>query len=178
MEYLKEGVEQIGASNGFANAFWIFLGIVCGVLIQFFFNWLTARQQRRNAVEVLKVEIEMNLVELDLFLQKLNFLRERIAANQIEPNEVFVSMQGFDFSAMSPLIATGHFHHYLGSSGSRAYFEFARFFSDANAVNLNSMLKTDHASGKSLALLKLLEERSAELGVSYGSLIKGKQVKR
>lgn len=170
MEYVNHGLAQILASNGFANAFWIFLGIVVGAFIQYFLNFILAGQQRRNAVSVLHVEIEVNLIEFGMFMERLRFLREKISANQIQTDEIFVSMQGFDYSAMQALISTGHFHYHLGSSGSQAYFSFVRFFSNANAVNLNSMLRTNHAAGKSLDFLKWLESESLRLGAAYSAL--------
>ena len=170
MEYVSDGVTQIVSSNGFANAFWIFVGIVTGAFIQFLFQVLISRQQRKNALTVLKVEIEMNLGEVESFRSHLAYLRERIAAQQITEENIFISMKAFDYSAVGPLGSSGHFHYQLGSKGIRSYLNFLRFFSNDNAEILNSMLKTEHAAGRSLDLIQRLDAHAETLANEYAAL--------
>lgn len=170
MQYIEDGLAQIVSSNGFANGFWILVGIVAGALIQFVFQVLVEKRQRKNALAVLSVEIEMNLTELQAFRDRLAYLRERIAANQIDPDNIFVSMKGFDYSALGPLVSSGHFHYQLGAQGTRSYINFVRFFSNDNAEIINSKLQTEHAAGRSLDFIQALDAHAVSLGNAYASL--------
>jgi hypothetical protein len=170
MQYVTDGIAQVASSNGFANAFWILVGIMVGALIQFMFHVLVERRQRNNALAVLSVEIEMNLTELQSFREWLRYLRERIAANQITPENIFISMKGFDYSALGPLVSSGHFHYQLGPQGTRSYINFVRFFSNDNADLINSKLQTEHAAGRSLDFIQALDNHAVNLGLAYAAL--------
>ncbi|OOY21690.1 hypothetical protein BMI86_03795 [Thioclava sp. DLFJ5-1] len=156
--------------QAFWNAFWLFLGIVAGALVQHALNALVKHSQRKNAIAVLKTEITINLQALEDFKKRISGLRELISAQQIDEQDLFVSTAEFDYSLVSPLVNSGHFHAELGPEFVKAYFSFMRFFNNENAKLLNSMLRTEHEKGSSLKYLDWLFKRSSELGNALQSL--------
>jgi hypothetical protein len=160
---ILDGFAAILAGNAFANAFWVFVGVVVGALIQYLLGWLTVRSQKKNAMKALLTEVSMNRSEVAEFKKRLGYLRERIAANQISEIDLFVSMQGFDYSIVNPLVSSGHFHVLLGHKDVKNYFEFMKFFNNSSAELINSMLRTEHEKAKSLDYLTLLEEKASAL---------------
>jgi hypothetical protein len=151
-------------ADTFANGFWVFVGIVAGAFIQYLLGWIQLRAQRRNAIKMLQIEVEMNLSELEKFKERINYLKERILANQISEKDIFVNTQGFDYSVAQPLNLSGLFHSLLGHEKLKMYFDFLRFFNDRNGEIINSMLQLEHARNKSLNYLDFLLERSKVLG--------------
>ncbi|WP_298915109.1 hypothetical protein [uncultured Roseobacter sp.] len=84
----------------FWNGFWVFIGVVAGAGIQYRLMQKTAVKQREMAFKVLKTETEMNCAEVDIFLDRIVYLKDRVGAGQIEQNDLFISMQAFDYSAL------------------------------------------------------------------------------
>jgi hypothetical protein len=160
---IVDGFTAILSGNAFANAFWVFVGVVAGALVQYFLGWLMLRSQRKNAMKALETEISLNLKQIEVFRERINYLRERISASQITDDDLFVSMQGFDYSIVNPLVQAGYFHVMLGHTKVEHYFEFMRFFNNQNAQLVNSMLRTEHKKAKSLNYLILLSERTDSL---------------
>ncbi len=93
-----------------AEAFWVFVGIVAGALIQFLLQKLEKRSGAKNAFQVLKTEIDLNLDEVGRFKERIGGLKELIASQQIKPDDIRVFMGSFDYSAMGPLTNQGYFH--------------------------------------------------------------------
>lgn len=145
------------------SALWLFLGIIAGAAIQYRLNKRVLEDQRTMARRILRTEIELNLSELNNFYQRVSFLRERISASQIDEQNIFISFELFDYSAMSPLVQSGHFHTILTQEQIRDYFAFVRFFSNANASIITSELKAEHGRRKSLDYLAFLEEQAQSL---------------
>lgn len=163
MSEVTEGLTAILSGNAFANAFWVFIGVVAGAFIQFFLGMLNQRTQRRNAERALETEIELNLSQFQALQSRFGYLRERISAGQIDEKDLFLTMQGFDYSIVNPLIASGHFHVVLGHENVTRYFNFMKFFNNKNAELLNSMLRTEHEKAKSLDYLTLLEKEAGRV---------------
>lgn len=163
MSAILDGFATILAGNAFANAFWVFVGVVAGALIQYLLGWLTQRSQKRNAMKALLTEISINRKEVAEFINRLWYLRERVSANQISDADLFISMQGFDYSIVNPLVNSGHFHVLLGHKDVKNYFEFMKFFNNQNADLINSMLRTEHEKAKSLDYLTWLEDKATAL---------------
>ena len=163
MREILEGFAAILAGNAFANAFWVFVGVVAGALVQYLLNWLTQRSQRKNAMKALHTEISLNLKQVEVFRGRIAYLRERISAHQIADDDLFVTMQGFDYSIVNPLVQAGYFHVMLGHTKVEQYFEFMRFLNNQNADFVNSMLRTEHGKAKSLDYLTWLEGKTNTL---------------
>ena len=125
---VKGFLQSLAATPAFSNAFWVFVGIVSGALIQHFLGYLQSRRQAKNAFKVMQIEIEYNLSEVDRFLEHLNWLKSRIQAGQIAEDELFLPMQKFDYSSIAPLANSGYFHILLGPENVRKYLEFNHFF--------------------------------------------------
>ena len=87
---------QVVGTVAFQNALWLFLGVVAGALIQHFLHRLNLRWQRNTAFAVLKSEIDLNLDALAGLEDRVRYLKERISAGQIDPDELFISMGQFD----------------------------------------------------------------------------------
>jgi hypothetical protein len=144
----------------FANAFWLFLGIVAGAFVQHFLNFLTTRRQASNALRVMQVEITYNLDEVDAFLRHVEWLKGRIAAGQIEEDKIFLPMHKFDYSTIGPLSNSGHFHMLLGADNLRKYLEFLYFFQSENASFLTQRLRLEHGVNNSMAYLDWIAEEA------------------
>ncbi|MGZ2256943.1 hypothetical protein [Roseobacter sp. A03A-229] len=144
----------------FWNGFWVFIGVVAGAGIQYRLMQRTVAKQREMAFKVLRTEAEMNCAEVDNFLSQITYLKDRVGAGQIEIENLFVSMQAFDYSALNPLVNSGHFHSMLSAGDVRSYLEFARFFSNGNAQVVNSQLRTEHDRGKSIDYLDSLARKA------------------
>lgn len=140
----------------------IFLGLVAGVIVQISANWVLLRWQRKNAKDVLKCELELNLTEVDLLRRRSKNLRERISAGQVGIGDLFINMSGFDYSTLNPLVSSGHFHKMLGSTGVKSYLSAYRFFNNENAAVLTQMLQKEHEENKSLQFLDWLEGKIIE----------------
>jgi hypothetical protein len=160
---IVQGFQAVLSGNAFANAFWVCLGIIAGALVQFLLNWIVSLSQRRNALAALRTEIELNLGESASIRARLIYIKERLAAGQIQEADLFLSMQGFDYSIVNPLVVTGHFHVTLGAMKVRRYFEFMRFLNNSNAQVINSMMRTEHERGQSLNYLDWLIKKVDEL---------------
>lgn len=150
-------------SAAFWNAFWLFLGIVAGALVQFLLNWIVQYRQRVVAKNLLKVEIAINRAELKRLREFLLRRKERFVAQQVVESDFFIDMSGFNYRMMDPLINTGLFHAMLGSDGVSRYFRFANELNVQGASNLTSMLRKESEAGKSLEFLDwLLDEKLPE----------------
>ncbi|MPQ92472.1 hypothetical protein [Thioclava sp. JE_KL1] len=149
--------------QAFWTVFWLVIGSVIGALTQYYLNKRTFEFQKRNAKKILETEIELNLDALGEFENRLSYLRERVAANQVGSSNLFVTLENFDYSALGPLVNSGHFHTILGKDRVKDYFEFVRFFRNSNAETLNSKLKIDHELGRSLDTLDEYQARAKEL---------------
>jgi hypothetical protein len=159
-----EGLNAILAGNAFANAFWVSVGVVAGAFVQYLLGLLNVRAQRKYARKALNTEIKLNNKQLVLLNSRIQYLRERIGASQILDDDLFVSMQGFDYSIVNPLVMSGHFHVMLGHEKVEKYFDFMKFFNNQNASLVNSMLRTEHEKSKSLDYLIWLEGEISRLG--------------
>ncbi|MCB1370122.1 MAG: hypothetical protein H6896_12190 [Rhodovulum sp.] len=163
MSGVENGLSVAAMAGAFWNAFWVFIGIVAGALIQYLFSMLNVRAARKTAAQVLTTEIQMNLSEASRFRERLEYLKDRIAAHQIKSEDIYVSMAEFDYSALNPLVASGYFHSALGPEKAKAYLEFLRFFNNGSCDVVNSMLRTEHDRGKSIEYLNWLKNKSKEL---------------
>jgi hypothetical protein len=146
-------LERLAENSAFQNAFWIFLGIVAGAVIQHLLHRLNIRWQRNVAFRILKAEIELNLEALASLRARVGYLKDRISASQISENDLFISMEQFDYSALGPLIGQGFFHSMLGPDLMKKYFSFSRIFNNGYAETINSMIRLKHEEGKSLDYL-------------------------
>jgi hypothetical protein len=167
---VAEGFNAILAGNAFANAFWVSVGVVAGALVQHGLGLLNTRAQRKYARKALNTEIALNIKQIAILNQRIQYLRERIGAGQIQEDDLFVSMQGFDYSIVNPLVMSGHFHVMLGHEKVESYFDFMKFFNNQNASLVNSMLRTEHEEAKSLDYLSWLEGEITRLGTKLRSI--------
>jgi hypothetical protein len=170
--YVSQGLTEIGHSNAFANAFWILIGIVIGVLIQYLFHRVQGSEQRRNALKVIEIEVALNLDIYDTFLSRVKHLRGKISSGQVKAEDLYFDMSEFDFSAMHPLVNSGYFHVELGVDKVRRYYRFVRFFSSINGNFLTGQLRDAHASSQSLDFLDQFERRCEELRVDFQKTLK------
>lgn len=161
-------------SSEFLSAWWVFVGVVAGALIQHALNKLTARSSAKNALSVMKVEAETNLEEVQIFLGHLSRFKEKIGAGQTSQDDFYFPMANFDFSALAPLVNNGYFHAMLGPKLSRHYLDFVRSFSNQNGVQLAEPLRREHEEGKSLDFLHHLEGRAKNLASDYRQLLDAK----
>ncbi|WP_424965961.1 hypothetical protein [Dinoroseobacter sp. S375] len=137
----------------------VFLGIVAGVFVQLLAHFIMLHFQTKNAIEILRSEVELNTSELENLRTQLRLLRGRISAGQVQDSELFISMDSFNYSAMDPLIQSGHFHKLLKSDGVRQYFGAVRFLNTENAMRLVTMLRDEHQANKSLNFLDWLDHK-------------------
>lgn len=100
--------------SAFANAFWVFVGIVAGALIQHGLKWLVQRTQRENAKRVFRVETSINRNVLEILSESLKRKKERFVAGQQTDQDFFIDMSGFNYRIVDPLINAGYFHDLLG----------------------------------------------------------------
>ena len=149
-------LEATLTSPAFQNAFWVFVGIVAGAIIQYILAAQSMREHRANARRVLETEVALNLSEAEHFKKRLSYIKERLAAGQISDSDLFVTMHGFDYSAITPIVNSGHFHTMLSAEGVRRYLQFMRFFNNENAKWINSMFSTEHGRGKSMDFIDWL----------------------
>jgi len=158
-----ESTLQITFSYALANAFWVFVGIVAGAFIQFALGRVQVRYQAKNAFRVMKAEIELNLDAHARFNEQIARLKELVSAGQLAPDELFISMQEFDYSAIPPLVSQGHFHFMLGPEKAKHYFEFMRFFNVGNSKVLTDVLRREHGAGRSIEAIRWIESRGNEV---------------
>ncbi|KQB95423.1 hypothetical protein AL073_16380 [Loktanella sp. 1ANDIMAR09] len=149
--------------QAFANGFWVFVGIMAGVIIQQVVNHAEKRKQAKSALQVMQTEIAYNKGEVAKLLERVAWLKQRIASSQIEEADLFLPMHTFDYSAVGPLTNSGYFHVLLGPKRVGNYLEFYHFFKNENGANLTGMLKAEHAAGKSMAFLEWFERQCEEL---------------
>ncbi|HAW45629.1 MAG TPA: hypothetical protein DCX34_00055 [Roseovarius sp.] len=105
----------------------------------------------------------MNLDEYEKLKEKLANLRQLISAGQVDESELLITMEGFDFSAMNPLIQQGFFHYMLGADKTKKYFAFVRFFNNNNAKVLTEILRNQHQAGKSISFLSYIQQEGNDL---------------
>jgi len=139
----------------------VFLGLVAGVLVQVLANEWQSFRHRSNAKAVLKCEIEMNLNEIAAFEQRQKRLRERAISGQLDDSDGY-DMSQFNYTALGPLIQSGHFHKMLGSESVKRYFSAARFFSNETAARLTHRFHEEHAAKTSIDFCDWVERGVAE----------------
>jgi len=154
---------SIWQSAAFQNALWLLAGIVVGALIQFLLARIDLRFKAANALRVMQTEIDLNLAEYEQFLEQLKRLKSLIAVRQISDDALTISMETFDYSVVNPLVQQGYFHFMLGADKAKDYFAFMRFFNDARAKELTSILRHEHRAGRSMEFLLKGEETAKEL---------------
>jgi len=151
-------VGEVLSSAAFQNAFWIFIGILCGSFIQFIFHWLIIYGQGKNAKKIFLSEIEINKIELKNVTTQIERMRQKISAGQINEHDFSFDFSGFNYRMVDPLINTGHFHQILGANGVKKYFKMMNDLNIQMAKNYTQMLKEHHENGQSLEMLRWLEE--------------------
>lgn len=149
-------MNEIVSWTAFANAFWVFIGIVAGALIQHGLNWLTQRKQRENAKRLFRVETSINRSALQSLAENLRRKKERFVAGQQVDQDFFIDMSAFNYRLVDPLINSGHFHEFLGAEGVKRYFQYAGELNINNAQNLIAMLRQEAEAGRSLNMLDWL----------------------
>ena len=155
-------VSELWANAAFQNALWLFLGIVAGALVQFMLSRMQVRSGANNALRVMKTEIELNLDEYENFKRQIARLKELISAGQVNEGELLITMEGFNYSAVNPLVQQGFFHYMLGAEKAKEYFAFMRFFNNDNANVLTNILRNQHQLSKSIAFLNYIESKGFE----------------
>ena len=163
LELLVSQVDAIASSLFVQNAFWVFVGIVAGSLIQFVLHFLILRSQRNKAARLFAAEIEINEGALALVESSLKRKKERFAANQQTDVDFWFDYSTFNYRMVDPLINTGHFHDIFGSEGVKLYFEFMNELNVDAANRAEQLLRGDAERGQSLACLDwFLETRLPE----------------
>lgn len=147
-------IPQIFASQ----AFWVFVGVVAGALIQFILHNLILLQQRKNAKKLFRIEIEINEGELDRLSQDIDRKMNRFASHQKDEVDYTFDMSSFNYRMLDPLINTGHFHALLGRDGVSEYFRFANELNVGAARNLEILFRERDEEGSSIRFLEWLKE--------------------
>ena len=142
--------------DSFWNAFWLFLGVVAGALIQFILNWVSTRLQRKSAKRVFRVETSINRTALEVLETSLNRKKERFVAGQVGDSDYFIDMSAFNYRIVDPLINAGYFHDFLGAEGVQRYMRYAGELNVNNAQNLSGILRQETEAGRSLGFLDWL----------------------
>lgn len=140
----------------------VFVGIVAGVIVQAFSNYLVYRWQRSNAVQMFKIEVQINRAALGNLLERLDALEKKISARQVDSHDLFVDMTEFDYSALGPLVNSGHLYQVLGPDLISRYYKMSSFCGNNHARFLSEQLVSEHDRGKSLDLLKYLKGKLLE----------------
>ena len=153
--------------------FWVFIGVVAGAFIQYGLGKLETFSRKKNAIQALQTEIELNLTEYENFKKQISLLRDKVSAAQVNPDDLFINMQGFDYSIVQPLNFSGHFHTMLGSEKVRQYFDFMRYFNINNASFLTEFLRSQHEKGKSIELLNLISDQAEIKSAALKKIITG-----
>lgn len=153
---------DVAFGEAFSNAFWVFVGVVAGALIQHFLGWIQLRKQRSNAKRLFKVETTINRNALDALAEALKRKKERFVAGQQGEADYYIDMSAFNYRIVDPLINAGHFHDLLGPEGVQRYFRYAGELNTGNAQSLISLLRQEADAGKSLAMLDWLIETKLE----------------
>jgi hypothetical protein len=153
LESLLTTIDQIGSSLIVQNAFWVFVGIVAGSIIQFLFHYIILRSQRKNAKQLFRAEIEINegaLAQVEAAIRKK---KERFSAHQQTESDYWFDFKSFNYRMVDPLINSGHFHAILGPEGVKRYFEFMNELNVEAAVRAEQLLRREDDEKKSLAYL-------------------------
>ncbi|MDD9728502.1 hypothetical protein PVW46_01135 [Mameliella sp. AT18] len=156
---------QLGifSQPGFQNAFWLFLGVVAGALIQHFLGFLSKHSQAENALKVLQSEITYNLREAQKFESELGQSTQRLSKGEISAVDVFFRMSGFDYSALSPLNSTGYLHILLGPDLMPSLLRFQGFFNDTHGQRLKELFHNEFNRGNGVKFLQDVEKHSRQL---------------
>lgn len=153
MKTVIDGISAILSGNAFANAFWVFVGIVAGALIQYLLGWLSLRSQRRNARRLFGVEATINRQALDDLKESFRRKKDRFVAGQVADTDYYIDMSRFNYRIVDPLVNSGHFHDILGPEGVQRYFRYAGDLNIENAKSLLAIFRQEAESGRSLNFL-------------------------
>ncbi len=118
----------------------------------------------------MKTEVELNLDEYERFREQITKLKELISARQVKEEELFIHMDGFDYSAVNPLVQQGFFHYMLGAEKTKEYFAFMRFFNNSNANTLTDVLRHQHLRDESMAFLNYIEHEGVKLSAGLSEI--------
>lgn len=135
------------------DGIWVMLGVLAGAGMQILVARHNARQQGKFARRAFVTELRINLVALDDYEARINHLATRISSGQAKPEDLHIRAETFNYSAMMPLINSGHFHTILSPDDVTAYFRFQGYFNIRNAEILTQILQHQHSQKLSLDFL-------------------------
>lgn len=174
MSDLSEGIQTILSGNAFANAFWVFVGIVAGAVIQHLLGLVTIRKQKSNAKRLFRVETAINRSALDSLKNSVVKKKERFVSGQQTDQDFFIDMSSFNYRIVDPLINAGYFHEFLGPEGVARYFRYANELNVNNAQNLVGILRQEAEAGRSLNFLDWLIDTKLPEWDGHLSLVENK----
>ncbi|WP_425099636.1 hypothetical protein [Tropicibacter sp. S64] len=154
---------EITFQAAFANAFWVFVGVVAGALIQSALGFVERNRQGSSALQVLQIEAQFNLEELQVFKDEIARQKVLLTAGEINSQQVFFPMASFDYSALGPVNNSGYLHLLLGSDLLKELLSFSKFFNNRNGEILHAQLQQEAAQNRSVHFLDRVEKRASEL---------------
>jgi hypothetical protein len=138
------------------NGFWIFLGIIVGAVVQFLFQKILQYDQRRNAIKLLKIEVDINKGALERLEAQLERTKTRIGSGQVSEDNLFIDFSEFIYRIADPLINSGYFHLLLDAEGVKAYFKFVNELNYQKANDLTIILREKHIENGSMEFMEWL----------------------
>ncbi|WP_300013178.1 hypothetical protein [uncultured Roseobacter sp.] len=148
---------QIAMENtAFVNAFWVFVGIVAGALIQWVLNYLTFRSSFRRARRVFYSEVLINWRELRSLEIRLKQLRKAIEDGTARAELVSVDMSRFAYRTIDLLINSGNFHQIFSPETMSKVFEFSSVFNQNYGNYSTGRIRDNLASEEGLAAVSHL----------------------
>lgn len=174
MRDVSEGIQTILSGSAFANAFWVFVGIVSGAVIQHLLAMVTIRKQKSNAKRLFRVETAINRSALDSLSNLVVKKKERFVASQQTDQDFFIDMSSFNYRIVDPMINAGYFHEFLGPEGVARYFRYANELNINNAQNLAAILRQEADAGRSLGFLDWLIDTKLPEWDGHLSLVENK----
>ena len=136
------------AGGALENAFWVFVGIVAGAVIQFGLYWLIQRSQRANAKKVFLAEISLNRIELEKVIKDIERKKTRFLTKEETESDFWFDLSGFNYRIVDPLINSGQFHSIMWHEGVKKYFSFMGDLNPSISQHYTERLRIYHQSGQ------------------------------
>jgi len=156
-------MEQFLQSEAFSNAFWVFVGIVAGTVVQLFAQFLDRQRQAKAALQVLNAEINHNLKQVDAFMDSTRDQLEQLNADEVSPDQFIFWTETFDYSALGPLNNSGYLHILLGADLMSNLLRFTGFFNNDKSRSLHELLQKEYAKGNQTKYVQWVLSHSQNL---------------
>lgn len=98
--------------NYFLQGFGVFLGVLAGVVVTYFAQWVGARFENKQKLKNLKFEINLNLIKIDSWLEKIVKYRNAVNGDALRSFFEYFDLSRFISITANKMFSEGLLYKY------------------------------------------------------------------